>query len=130
MRGLFLKYRPGPPVTARGIAPSLFVPYRVSTLRLDEAQNTDEQKMKPADKLSQLTEWLDLPVAQRPQLLTTYIPNIDEMGHAGGPDSESVQSALKLVDGFIGDVVAALDQRNLNDIVNLLIVSDHGTLIF
>jgi predicted AlkP superfamily pyrophosphatase or phosphodiesterase len=82
--------------------------------------------MTPADKLAQVTEWFDLPITMRPQLITTYIPNIDQMGHKGGPDSDLVENALKLVDDFIGGVVTAIDRRNLTDIVNVLIVSDHG----
>lgn len=117
-------------MTSQGIAPSLFVPYRVSLLQLlRSVQESDEQKMMPSDKLTQVTDWLDLPITRRPQLITTYIPNIDQMGHKGGPDSELVENALGLVDKFIGGVVAALDQRNLTDIVNVLIVSDHGASI-
>lgn len=83
--------------------------------------------MTPSDKLAQILDWLDQPILRRPQLITTYIPNVDQMGHKGGPDSIEVEDALRLVDGFIGDVVESLTQRNLSEIINVLIVSDHGS---
>lgn len=82
--------------------------------------------MNPNDKLTQVMDWLDLPINTRPQLITTYIPNIDQMGHKGGPVSAEVDGALELVDHFIGDLVESLAQRNLSEIINVVIVSDHG----
>jgi len=82
--------------------------------------------MTPNDKLNQVLAWLDMPLNTRPQLITTYIPNIDQMGHKGGPTSSEVEGALELVDHFIGNLVESLAQRNLSEIINVVIVSDHG----
>jgi predicted AlkP superfamily pyrophosphatase or phosphodiesterase len=89
---------------------------------------TERQNIPPSEKLKQVCDWLDMPIHSRPQLITTYIPNVDQMGHKGGPDSKQVEDALQLVDGFIGGVVESLAQRNLSDIVNVIVVSDHGGL--
>ena len=59
-------------------------------------------------------------------LLFAYIYEIDTAGHKGGPDSDDVQQALELVDGAIGSVLDGLEERNLTDIVNLIVLSDHG----
>lgn len=78
------------------------------------------------EKLSQILDWLDLPIQKRPQLITTYIPNVDHAGHKGGPDSQLVEDALTLIDEFVGGIIDRLEERNLTDIVNVIIVSDHG----
>lgn len=51
---------------------------------------------------------------------------VDSHGHNGGPDSAEVDEALQTVDSFVGAVYKALDTRNLNDIVDVVFVSDHG----
>ncbi len=58
--------------------------------------------------------------------MTLYIPEIDIAGHSGGPESVEVEEALKLVDEFIGSLVDELRERSLGEIVDLLVVSDHG----
>lgn len=85
-----------------------------------------KQKMSPADKLTQVLNWLDQDLSDRPHLITTYIPNVDQQGHKGGPESTEVEEALGLVDDFVGDLVSGIQDRNLTDIVNVVIVSDHG----
>ena len=85
-----------------------------------------KQKMSPADKPTQVLNWLDQDLSDRPHLITTYIPNVDQQGHKGGPESTEVEEALGLVDDFVGDLVSGIQDRNLTDIVNVVIVSDHG----
>jgi predicted AlkP superfamily pyrophosphatase or phosphodiesterase len=82
--------------------------------------------MSPADKLTQVLNWLDQDLSDRPHLITTYIPNVDQQGHKGGPESVEVEEALGLVDDFVGNLVLGIQDRNLTDIVNVVVVSDHG----
>ncbi|WVQ85744.1 hypothetical protein IAT38_007911 [Cryptococcus sp. DSM 104549] len=102
---------PGPPVTMAGISPSYFVPYR---------------NLEPPDKLSQIFKWLDLPLADRPEFIASYFPDIDQSGHRGGPDSVEVNTSLGVIDEMIGGLVAGLEERNLTGVVDVIIVSDHG----
>ncbi|WVW80511.1 hypothetical protein I302_102495 [Kwoniella bestiolae CBS 10118] len=102
---------PGPPVTSHGIAPSYFVPYR---------------KLSPSKKVTQILSYLDLPLSDRPQFIASYFPEIDQSGHRGGPDSKGVNDSIALCDGMIGELLEGLRQRNLDGIVNVVIVSDHG----
>jgi predicted AlkP superfamily pyrophosphatase or phosphodiesterase len=37
-----------------------------------------------------------------------------------------VEEALGLVDDFVGNLVLGIQDRNLTDIVNVVVVSDHG----
>ncbi|GFZ43401.1 hypothetical protein JCM24511_01121 [Saitozyma sp. JCM 24511] len=102
---------PGPPTTSSGISASYFVPYR---------------DMAPKDKASQVLEWLDLPLDERPEFIASYFPDVDQAGHAGGPDSDLVEKALTRVDDMVGQLLAGLKERNLGAIVDLVVVSDHG----
>lgn len=84
-------------------------------------------------KIDRLLEWIDLPGpteagddAPRPQLLLGYVPDIDHDGHRYGPNTTQEDATLRRVDGMIGKLLEGLDQRNLSDIVNVVIVSDHG----
>lgn len=61
-----------------------------------------------------------------PSLIFNYMPEVDQAGHRGGPESSDVETALGVVDGFIGDVVSEIEARNLTHIVDLIVLSDHG----
>jgi predicted AlkP superfamily pyrophosphatase or phosphodiesterase len=79
----------------------------------------------PDDKrIEQVVEWLKLPPAQRPHFITLYYSNTDHAGHEFGPDSQQVASAVRHVDGLIGQLKAELDALKLP--IDLIVVSDHG----
>lgn len=42
------------------------------------------------DKMNTVLNWLDLPFTERPQLISIYVPQIDQNGHDQGPDGENV----------------------------------------
>ncbi len=79
-----------------------------------------------AERVNQVLAWLDLPEAERPALITTYFAAVDDAGHNFGPLAEETRLALLDVDRSIGDLLAGLRARHLQDSVTLLIVSDHG----
>ncbi|EJT98619.1 Phosphodiest-domain-containing protein [Dacryopinax primogenitus] len=103
---------PGPPVHRSGQTPTYYIPFSLN-LTIDE-------------KLEQIFTWLDYPLDVRPRLITAYSPDVDMMGHLGGPDSEEVAASLKDVDVFARDLHAGLKARNLDQIVSVIFVSDHG----
>ena len=61
-----------------------------------------------------------------PTLLFMYLPDADQAGHGGGPESERVSNALVRLDTFVGDLRAEIAHRNMSHIVDLVVVSDHG----
>lgn len=79
-----------------------------------------------SSKVNRVMEWLDLPIESRPRLVTMYAPHPDHEGHIYGPFGDAVKLALANLDSLISGLVDGLKQRNLYDIVDLLIVSDHG----
>ncbi|KAK0946545.1 hypothetical protein LTR29_002013 [Friedmanniomyces endolithicus] len=62
----------------------------------------------------------------RPQLIAAYVPNVDADGHAYGPNSTYIKSTIAEVDGMLASLFDGISDRNLTDIVNVIVVSDHG----
>lgn len=94
--------------------------------------NADE----PLDhKVERVLGWLDLPGLEdesarldqpRPQLLAMYVPNVDADGHKYGPNSTEIRDTIRRADDMLGELFRGIDERNLTDIVNVIVVSDHG----
>ncbi len=69
---------------------------------------------------------LDLPAEERPVFLTLYFSSPDAAGHVSDPDSEAVNPAIAEVDAAVGRLLDGLDGRRMWDVVNVIVVSDHG----
>lgn len=80
-----------------------------------------------SNKASRVMEWLDTDaIARRPELILTYVPIVDTIGHKYGIAGQNLTDAIRSVDHFIEMIKDGITQRNLDDIVNLVILSDHG----
>lgn len=93
--------------------------------------NGDEALPKKVDRIMEFIDQPGLENPQpskhlRPQLIAAYVPNVDAMGHRYGPNSTEIQSTISDVDAMLDDIFQGLEQRNLTNIVNVIIVSDHG----
>ena len=86
-------------------------------------------------KVGRILNWLDLPgpndpkasdETPRPQLIAAYVPDVDADGHFSGPNSTHIRTTISKVDAMMGSLFKGLDERNLTDIVNVVVVSDHG----
>lgn len=87
------------------------------------------------NKVNRILELLDKPGEEnelaevkkmRPQLIAAYVPNVDVHGHEYGPNSTEIRATINEVDTMLGHLFQGLESRNLTDIVNIVIVSDHG----
>ncbi|CZR63656.1 related to nucleotide diphosphatase [Phialocephala subalpina] len=87
------------------------------------------------NKVDRVLELLDRPGQEselaevenmRPQLIAAYVPNVDADGHLYGPNSTEIRVTINDVDTMLDHIFQGLEQRNLTDIVNVVIVSDHG----
>ncbi|KAL2262942.1 hypothetical protein VTK26DRAFT_8868 [Humicola hyalothermophila] len=83
-------------------------------------------ELELSKKAERILEFLDMPDADRPQLIAAYVPNVDSDGHKYGPNSSEVWSTIQKVDQMLDDMFKGLQERNLTDIVNVVVVSDHG----
>lgn len=86
-------------------------------------------------KVERILHWLDLPgdddhaapdADKRPQLIAAYVPDVDADGHKYGPNSTEIRATIADVDSMLTMLVEGLYNRNLTEIVNIVIVSDHG----
>lgn len=75
------------------------------------------------EKVDHLIDWLDMELEDRPTFLAGYVSIIDSAGHRFGPDSQEVNEALKIADGFVKNLLNKIEERNLTDIVNIIFVS-------
>ena len=75
-------------------------------------------------RLKAVRDWLTLPEAQRPHLITFYLSYVDHAEHFYGPDSRETEEAVHIVDDCIGRMVNMVDSLHLP--VNFVFVSDHG----
>ncbi len=78
------------------------------------------------DRIKKILSWLDLPQEKRPRFLTLYFEDADSVGHKFGPDSEEEKKAIADLDLSIGELWAELGKRDLQDLIDIIIVSDHG----
>lgn len=83
-----------------------------------------DQSVPPEARVDQVLEWLDLPKAQRPGLVTLYFDDVDTAGHDYGPDSAELNAAVARVDGALGRLTAGLKARGID--ANIIVVADHG----
>ena len=77
-------------------------------------------------RIDQIIAWLQLPVTERPHLITLYYSNVDHEGHLHGPDSPEVRAAVHHVDGLMGELTSRLDRLHLP--IDLVVVADHGMI--
>ncbi|KAL2158390.1 hypothetical protein VTH06DRAFT_4438 [Thermothelomyces fergusii] len=77
-------------------------------------------------KADRILQFLDMPDADRPQIIAAYVPNVDADGHKYGPNSTEIRSTIQKVDKMLDDLFKGLEERHLADIVNIIVVSDHG----
>lgn len=88
-----------------------------------------------ANKVARMLGWLDLPGPNdtdardeqpRPQLIAAYVPDVDSDGHQYGPNSTYIRSTIRETDGMLGALFEGIHARNLTEVVNIVVVSDHG----
>ena len=86
-------------------------------------------------KVERILGWLDIPGPQdrgfdekapRPQLIAAYVPNVDADGHKFGPNSTEIRGTIAMVDTMLVQLFDGIEARNLTEIVNIVVVSDHG----
>ena len=94
--------------------------------------NGSEVLTKKVDRIMGL---LDLPGSKdtganattpRPQLIAAYVPDVDADGHRYGPNSTQIRQTITKADSMLGYLLQGLHERNLTNIVNVVVVSDHG----
>ncbi|MCB9295811.1 MAG: alkaline phosphatase family protein [Lewinellaceae bacterium] len=103
----------GSEAAIQGVRPTYYFPYKGST--------PNEERVR------QVLEWLALPEARRPHMITLYFSDMDDAGHRYGPsDEEHIGTALLELDKVLGQLFDGAKATGLP--VNIIIVSDHGMI--
>jgi predicted AlkP superfamily pyrophosphatase or phosphodiesterase len=101
-----------------------------SEVRIADTEPTYVDKYNGKEMLSRkvdrILEFLDMPDADRPQLIAAYVPNVDADGHRYGPNSTEIRFTISKVDKMLDNIFKGLEKRHLTGIVNVIVVSDHG----
>ena len=95
-----------------GISPSYFVPF--------------DSSIPLQVRVNQIIDWLDLPLHERPDLITLYLDEVDISCHIHGVGSSEEAASVRQVDSSIGALLQGLENGNLGESVNVIVVSDHG----
>jgi Type I phosphodiesterase / nucleotide pyrophosphatase len=101
---------PGSEANIQGTLPTYYMKY--------------DAKYPNRKRVEQVLSWLQLPAERRPHFITLYFSDVDSAGHAHGPDSPEVASAVREVDDEIGRLVEGVAKLNLR--VDVVVVADHG----
>jgi len=81
-------------------------------------------KIPVHERIQTVVNWLNMPPAKRPHLITFYFPQVDHEGHKHGPDSREVENAVHFIDSSVYELTKAVATTHLK--VNYVFVSDHG----
>lgn len=104
--------------------------YPGSEVKFEDGNPTEVDKFNSTEKLEKKSErifgWLDRDLSTRPELIIGYVPTIDTLGHRNGIKGEELKKGLKYVDSFIKNITDGIKERNATEIINLVVVSDHG----
>lgn len=77
-------------------------------------------------RIRQVLDWLALPAAHRPHLVTLYFERLDNDGHREGPESAGLNASLVVADSLVGRLLDGIDALPHGDRVHLVLVTDHG----
>jgi len=77
-------------------------------------------------RVDQVLEWLELPLEERPHMITLYFSTVDDAGHDFGPDAPETEAAVAEVDAALGRLLDGLEALPHGDEVYLVLTSDHG----
>jgi predicted AlkP superfamily pyrophosphatase or phosphodiesterase len=88
--------------------------------------NKYDGNVSNATRVARVLEWLRLPDASRPHLITLYFSDIDSASHRGPFDGPDVEKAVQAMDAALGTLLDGIEAQPNRDRVILLLTSDHG----
>ena len=97
---------------ARGMTPSIYKEYNSS--------------ISFTSRIDSVIKWYSYPQDKIPDLTLLYFSEPDHSGHMFGPESMEVANEITQSDQLLGYLLNRLDSLKIKDMINLIIVSDHG----
>jgi arylsulfatase A-like enzyme len=103
---------PGSEAAVQGIRPTIW--------------NRYDGKVPNQARVKTVLDWLRLPPARRPHILTLYFSELDSVSHENPLDLPRVEQAAQSLDRVIGQLADGIDTLPIRDRIYLLVTSDHG----
>jgi len=94
--------------------------------RLPTWSRTYDGRVPNRTRVQTVLEWLSQPAGTGPSFVSTYFSDVDDAGHAYGPNAPQTDSAIARVDSLVGALADGISTLGLKGSVNLVVVSDHG----
>ena len=77
-------------------------------------------------RVRNIMDWLRMPAAHRPHLITGYFSIVDDSTHRHGMDAPQTAAAIAEADRLLGMLLDGIETLPHGADVNLIVVSDHG----
>ncbi|MBU2098098.1 MAG: alkaline phosphatase family protein, partial [Gammaproteobacteria bacterium] len=77
-------------------------------------------------RVQQVLDWVDLPLADRPQFISVYFEAIDSASHNSGVNSTDEREAVSTIDAAVANLMEGLQARGVLADTNVIVVGDHG----
>ncbi len=94
--------------------------------RLPTWYRTYDGRVPNRTRVQTVLEWLSQPAGTGPSFVSTYFSDVDDAGHAYGPNAPQTDSAIARVDSLVGALADGISTLGLKGSVDLVVVSDHG----
>jgi predicted AlkP superfamily pyrophosphatase or phosphodiesterase len=103
---------PGSEAAIQGVRPSIWNKY--------------DGGIPNAQRVKTVLQWLQLPEATRPHLITLYFSELDTAQHEHAMTSPAIEQAAKSLDRAVGLLASGVEQIGLRDRTYIVLTSDHG----
>ena len=97
--------------------------YVVDTLALNYDKHVAEASKEPDATARYAVDYIQ---SAKPNLCAVIFDNPDHIGHADGHDTPEYYNMLKVLDGYIAQIVEAVKNAGMLDDTILIVTSDHG----
>lgn len=77
-------------------------------------------------RIDTVISWLHPEGEVKADFATLYHSDIDSYGHRFGPNSEEIDQKVLEADDWIGYLLEQMEENGLSDVLNIILVSDHG----
>lgn len=98
------------------------IKYLVDTLSSYHAQSVDATQ-HPGQTAEMAAAYIK---EKKPQLLAVCFDEPDHIGHSAGHDTPEYYATLTTIDGFLGQILKAVDEAGIADDTIIIVTSDHG----
>lgn len=95
----------------------------VDRVLVEESGHPDDNETEWRDNIDRVLSWFS---EEDFSLVTLYYGEPDNVGHAKGPDHPHRKVIIRQIDRTIGYLRHAIHRHGLNEILNVIITSDHG----